>query len=100
MAKIYISGAMSGRPDYNRPAFNAEAERLSAAGHVPLNPAILPDGLTQTEYMQLCMPMLMMAEHVVMLPGWEHSAGAFAEHALAIKLGLTVTLPDAEELAA
>ncbi|SIR65551.1 protein of unknown function [Aeromonas sp. RU39B] len=93
MAKVYISGPMSGLPDYNRPAFNEEAQRLQAIGHVPLNPAILPDGLTQTEYMQLCMPMLMMAEHVIMLPGWERSAGAFAEHALAIKLGKPVILP-------
>lgn len=93
MAKIYIAGPMTGLPDYNRPAFNAEAQRLQAIGHVPLNPALFPDGLEQHEYMALCIEMVKMADQLLMLPGWERSAGAFAEHALAIKLGKPVILP-------
>ncbi|ENC6660101.1 DUF4406 domain-containing protein [Aeromonas hydrophila] len=92
MAKIYIAGPMSGLPNFNRDAFNLEAERLSALGHVALNPAILPDGLEQHEYMALCIEMVKMADQLVMLPHWEHSAGATAEHALAIKLGKPVIL--------
>ncbi len=83
----YIAGPMSGYPEFNRPAFEAEAKRQTDLGHVVLNPAILPDGLSQAEYMQLCMPMVMIAKRIVMLPGWRKSTGATAEHALAVKLG-------------
>ena len=43
--------------------------------------------------MALCIEMVKMADQLVMLPGWERSAGARAEHALAIKLGKTIILP-------
>ena len=82
----YAKGFLSG-------GFNAEAHRLLGLGHVALNPAILPDGLEQHEYMALCIEMVKMADQLVMLPGWERSAGARAEHALAIKLGKTIILP-------
>ncbi|QQQ14370.1 DUF4406 domain-containing protein [Aeromonas media] len=91
--KIFISGPMSGLPNFNRDAFNAEAHRLLGLGHVALNPAILPDGLEQHEYMAICIEMVKMADQLVMLPGWERSAGARAEHALAIKLGKAIILP-------
>ena len=93
MAKIYIAGPISGLPNFNRDAFNAEAHRLLGLGHVALNPAILPDGLEQHEYMAICIEMVKMANQLVMLPGWERSAGARAEHALAIKLGKAIILP-------
>ena len=93
MAKIYIAGPISGLPNFNRDAFNAEAHRLLGLGHVALNPAILPDGLEQYEYMAICIEMVKMADQLVMLPGWERSAGARAEHALAIKLGKAIILP-------
>ena len=91
--KIFISGPMSGLPNFNRDAFNAEAHRLLGLGYVALNPAILPDGLEQHEYMAICIEMVKMADQLVMLPGWERSAGARAEHALAIKIGKTIILP-------
>ena len=93
MAKIYIAGPISGLPNFNRDAFNAEAHRLLGLGHVGLNPAILPDGLEQHEYMAICIEMVKMADQLVMLPGWERSAGARAEHALAIKIGKAIILP-------
>lgn len=93
MAKIYIAGPMSGLTNFNRDAFNAEAHRLLGLGHVALNPAILPDGLEQHEYIAICIEMVKMADQLVMLPGWERSAGARAEHSLAIKLGKAIILP-------
>ncbi|HED2900646.1 TPA: DUF4406 domain-containing protein, partial [Citrobacter freundii] len=53
--KIYIAGPMTGIPKYNRPAFHFEAIRLASEGHVVLNPATLPDGLSQPEYMDICL---------------------------------------------
>tara|TARA_R110000850_G_scaffold162143_1_gene286835 strand:- start:399 stop:1094 length:696 start_codon:yes stop_codon:yes gene_type:complete len=88
--KIYIAGPMSTHPDFNRPAFNSTSDALSLAGYIVLSPAILPDGLTQAQYMQIDLTMLQCCDAIFMLNNWDDSAGAMAEHALAMKLGLTV----------
>lgn len=85
---IYIAGPMSGHDNENREAFNKEAARLSQRGHTVLNPAMLPDGLSQAQYMDICLAMLRSAEGVLLLPGWKSSAGATAEYHYAYKLGL------------
>lgn len=77
--KIYIAGPMTGLPDCNRAAFNRVAKFFESQGHIVLNPAILPDGLKHHEYMEICIPMLMVCERVVLLPGWEKSRGAVIE---------------------
>lgn len=87
---VYIAGPMSGLTDCNRPAFHAAAQFLIRSGHTVLNPATLPDGLTQPQYMDICLAMLRCASTIYMLDMWETSAGARAEHALAEKLGLLV----------
>lgn len=97
MSKIYIAGPMTGLPEFNRPAFNSAAKVLAAGGNVPLNPAILPDGLTQPEYMDICLAMLRCADGIYMLSGWKESAGARAEKALAEKLGLFVFFGEGRE---
>lgn len=88
--KVYIAGPMTGLPHFNRPAFNQAALNLSFDKHVPLNPAILPDGLTEADYMAVGLTMLQRADAIYLLTGWQFSAGARAEHALALKLGLEV----------
>lgn len=90
MSKIYIAGPMSGLPDFNRPAFHRAAGHIVRRGNVALNPAILPDGLEQAEYVDICLAMLRCADGVFMLDGWQHSAGAKAEYVLAEKLGLDI----------
>lgn len=88
--KIYIAGPMTGIPKFNRPAFHEVASALTNDGHVVLNPAILPDGLEQREYMDVCCAMIRCADAIFMLRGWESSDGAVAEHALAKKLGIEI----------
>lgn len=88
--KIYIAGPMTGYENFNRSAFFAESDRQMKKGNIPLNPAILPDGLSQSEYMQIDLQMVMVADAIVMLDGWEKSSGARAEHALAEKLGYPI----------
>lgn len=88
MTIIYIAGPMSGIKDHNRPLFNMAASELTEQGHSVLNPATLPDGLSQ--YMQICLPMVAVAHELVMLPGWERSEGAYIEFLLAKKSGKTI----------
>ncbi|WP_444654016.1 DUF4406 domain-containing protein [Citrobacter portucalensis] len=90
MSKIYIAGPMSGLPGFNRPAFHRAAAHIVRRGNVALNPAILPDGLEQAEYMDICLAMLRCADGIFMLDGWQQSAGAKAEYALAEKLGMDI----------
>ncbi|WP_163380415.1 DUF4406 domain-containing protein [Enterobacter hormaechei] len=86
--KVYIAGPMSGYDQFNRPAFHAAERNLRENENVVLNPATLPDGLSQAQYMDICFAMLRCADAVYMLAGWEESAGARTEHALAEKLEL------------
>lgn len=88
--RIYIAGPMSGLPECNRPAFHAEANHQRQLDHIPLNPALLPEGLTQAEYMGICIEMVKIADELIMLPGWRDSQGATAEFHLAIKLGKVI----------
>ena len=41
--RIYCSGAMTGVPDHNRPAFDKAAKRLREQGHFVINPAELSE---------------------------------------------------------
>ena len=90
MTIIYIAGPISGIKDLNRPLFNKVAAELAEHGHIVLNPAALPDGLTQSQYMQICLPMVVVADELVMLPDWEGSEGAYIEFLLAKKSGKTI----------
>lgn len=90
---LYVSGPMTGRPDFNYPAFNAMAAKLRLAGHTVFNPAENFGGDTsraRAEYMRLDIQMVLMAEAVVVLDGWEHSRGARLEVAIARELGIDV----------
>ena len=89
-SKVYIAGPMSGLVDCNRLAFNLAADVQKELGKIVLNPAILPAGLSEAEYMQICIPMLMCADEIYVLDGWELSDGALAEKALAKKLDLKI----------
>lgn len=90
MSKIYIAGPMTGYDNFNRNAFNEKAEQLSSQNFIPLNPATLPDGLTQGQYMDICFAMIRAADAIYLLSGWKKSDGALAEYAYAKKLGLEI----------
>lgn len=69
-------GADDWLSDYNRAAFNAKASELMSEGHIVLNPAVLPGGLCQSEYMDICLAMVRSADAIYLLKGWEASAGS------------------------
>ena len=84
--KIYIAGKITGDKQY-KAKFGAAAKALKAAGHVVLNPATLPAGLTDADYMRIGMAMLDTADQVVFLPGYKESKGAMVEWAYCQRIG-------------
>ena len=76
--KVYLAGRITGDSAYRAKFARAEQE-LMAQGYTVLNPAILPDGLTQEDYMRICFAMLEAAELAVFLPDYRESAGAMLE---------------------
>ena len=89
----YLSGPMTGLPDFNRPAFHAAAAALRAQGHVVINPAEVdlgPDA-SWADYMRVHLTEIARrVARVFVLPGWEGSRGAQLEVHVARALGLPV----------
>jgi hypothetical protein len=91
---VYISGPMTGLPNYNYPAFNEVAEVLRNGGITVCNPAEFFGGKgdrTREEYMLESIRCLIACDSVVTLPGWELSDGAVLEIEIAKQLGLPIT---------
>ncbi|EAT0257997.1 DUF4406 domain-containing protein [Salmonella enterica] len=97
MSIIFISGPMTGKPNFNRDEFNTTAARLWAIGHTVLNPAILPDGLTWDHYMDISLAMLRGADAIYLLDGWEESEGARREFNVARRLRLEISTPESRK---
>lgn len=112
--KCYLAGPMRGYNEFNFPAFHAAAAALRAQGHTVFNPAEKDnerhgtdiskgnaDGCEKLAASQHGFDLRMAlgddlrwicaeAEAIALLPGWEKSKGATAEHATAVALGLKV----------
>lgn len=92
---VYVSGPMTGLPEYNYPAFRVAERLLRRAGHEVINPARgMVDGWTWTDYARRGVQDVCQAQAVALLPGWEASQGAQLEVAVARKLELRVDLLD------
>lgn len=109
--RLYLAGPMQGYPEFNFPRFNAVAAALRAQGHTVFNPAekdierhngtdisagnttgslehvkathgfSLRQALSE-DMNYICLE----ANGIVLLPGWEKSQGAMAEHRCAVAL--------------
>ena len=91
--RVYISGPMTGIPDYNFHAFNHEAQRLRSAGYVVVNPAeVNPDtAMTWEQCLRADIKALCDCDTLALMPGWENSKGAHLELHIAHRLGMTIT---------
>lgn len=114
--KIYLAGPMRGYPEFNFPAFHAGAARLRGQGHEVFSPAERDNERHGVDISKgnaagceeqaakdhgfnlreaLCDDLTYICLHadaVALLPGWQHSKGALAEHATAHALGLEIIL--------
>lgn len=112
--KIYLAGPMRGIAELNFPAFHAAAEKLRANGHEVVSPAEKDNerhgvdiskgnatgdeehaskqhGFSLREALGVDLTYICSeAEAIALLPGWDLSRGAVAEHAAALALGLKV----------
>lgn len=116
--KVYLAGPMRGLPEFNFPAFRAAAKKLRSSGYFVFSPAekdmevhgvdISKGNATGSEEeatkvhgfdlrraladdtQWICRE----ADAIALLPGWDRSSGARAEHALACALGLVVITLD------
>lgn len=91
---IYLSGPMSGIPDFNYPAFNAEAAKLRAEGHRVINPAEsdLPASAAWRDHMREDLRHLLGCTQIHLLPGHSQSKGAMLELSVAHALGMKITM--------
>ena len=105
---IYVAGPMTGKPNYNRELFNDVSEALEEGGWNVFNPAANDinifgsyeacDAAIAEDRQNALRIMLgsdlqfitQEANAIAMLPGWETSLGARAEHATAVALGLQI----------
>lgn len=93
--KVFLSGPISSRLETYKAEFDDAARIVSEAGHLPLNPATLPIGMENRDYMRICLAMLDSADLLLQLPDWDKSAGAIAERTVAMKTGVeSLTLED------
>lgn len=88
---VFISGPMTGKPDFNRDEFYTEASALGKYGFTVLNRAVLPEGLEHHQYLAMSLVMLEQADAIFLLEGWENSIGSRAEDIRARELGLMFT---------
>ena len=91
MEKIYISGKITGDPDYLAKFERAEADLLRIGFASILNPAKvnknLPEDFNHKEYMEVSIAELRCCQAVYMLRDWKDSKGATIEKAFAENLG-------------
>lgn len=87
--KVYISGPMTGKPNFNKQAFTEAEHYLKSLGYDVVNPHNYP-----VNKYEVCMKrdiaLLINCDAIYLLEGWSKSRGAKTEYAVACSIGLTI----------
>ena len=86
--KIYIAGAITNNPNYEKQFSEAE-NRLLEQGHAVINP-VKNLGFDYKEYIDMGLNELMRCDAIYLMEGWEKSSGANLEYNYAVTVGLQV----------
>ena len=90
---LYLSGPMTGYPEFNYPLFHAKAASLREQGWGVYNPAEWPyleKGPKASFYEYARVICSEDCHAIYLLPGWRNSTGAMAEYHLAKAVGLEI----------
>ena len=100
MEVIYISGPMTGYPNFNREAFVRAEMCLIGKGKEVVSPSLVEqddEGMTWKPlqgkweyYLKIALIKMLHCNTIVMLPGWQDSKGARVERYLAETLGFKI----------
>ena len=96
--RIYIAGPIASRKETYKIDFAKAEHRLRHKDAIPVNPALLPEGLDPEAYMPICMAMLDACDAIYMLRGWEDSKGACIEKKYAEYQGKAILFEGGSEL--
>jgi hypothetical protein len=88
MNRIYVSGPMTGVPEFNAPAFDMAYRDLMTEGYAPVLPVPFVDGKSYEEYLRDDLKLLLDCDGIYMLPNWQESKGAKIEHMVALACGI------------
>lgn len=92
--KVYIAGKITGDMKY-REKFAVVENALRRDGHIVLNPAGLPYGMSRADYMRICIAMIDQASVALFMPDWKESEGAKVERAYCEYVGKEIVeLPE------
>ena len=86
--KVYIAGAITNNPDYNKQFAEAE-EILKASGHTVLNP-VKNKGFSYKDYIDMGLCELMKCDGIYLLDGWQNSRGARLEFLYALVTDMVI----------
>lgn len=86
--KVYICGKITGNKDFKKQFKEAE-DTLTSLGYVVINPANLPSGLSQMDYMVTCIIMLSRCKYIYPIGDYKSSEGTIIELQFANKVGIT-----------
>lgn len=92
--RVYLSGKMTGLPDFGFPIFNKHAASLRASGYEVINPAELDaqdaGPMTWEQYLRRDIAHLITCDGIALIPNWTDSRGAKLEKHIAEQLGMRV----------
>ena len=87
--KIYLSGKISGDPDFKE-KFALKEKELTEQGHLVFNPALHPDMFTWEQFMELDLKALGNCDAIYLLENWGTSKGARLEKKIAEVLKMQI----------